>query len=240
MENPLRIGLIGDYDPEVKAHVAIPKALQFASITLDCRVEPVWLATRELDGVAEKQLALFDGLWCVPASPYESMEGALKAIRFARKNGVPFLGTCGGFQHALIEYARNVLGILDADHAESNPDAAIRLIAPLSCSLVESQSTIELKEGSRIRAIYGSSRTVEEYNCSYGLNPEYRSMLENGQLHITGVDTEGEVRVVELDGHPFFVSTLYQPERRALKGEAHPLVNAYVQAVVGAKASLKY
>jgi len=240
MESPIRIGLIGDYNPEVKAHVAIPKALEFASSALDCQVEPVWLATRELAGVDEKHLALFEGLWCVPASPYESMDGALKGIRFAREHGVPFLGTCGGFQHTLIEYARDVLGILDAEHAESNPEAATRLIAPLSCSLAESTGTIDLKEGSRIRAIYGVSRTVDGYNCSYGLNSEYRSMLENGALHITGTDTEGDVRVVELDGHPFFISTLFQPERRALRGEAHPLVNAYVQAVVAAKASLSY
>ena len=231
MADALHIGLIGDYDSRVKAHLAIPRALALSSEGLDRRVEPVWLGTRELEGATERQLSLFDGLWCVPGSPYESMDGALRAIRFARERGVPFLGTCGGFQHALIEYARDVLGILDADHAESNPGAATRLITPLSCGLVDTEGAIDLREGSRIRAIYGSGRTVEEYHCNYGLNPEYRSMLENGELLITGVDTEGEVRVVELVGHPFFVATLFQPERRALKGEAHPLVDSYVRAV---------
>ena len=87
-----------------------------------------------------------------------------------------------------------------------------------------------LAAGARVAAsVWG--RTVEEYHCNYGLNPDYRSMLENGELRITGVDTEGEVRVVELVTHPFFIATLFQPERRALKGEAHPLVDAYVRAV---------
>src|SRR5881397_3066331 len=131
MQNAIRIGLIGDYDTRVKAHLAIPRALELASGGLERRVEPVWLATGELEGATERHLSLFDGLWCVPGSPYESMEGALRAIRFARERGVPFLGTCGGFQHALIEYARDVLGILDADHAESNPGAATQLITPL-------------------------------------------------------------------------------------------------------------
>ncbi|MFL5732304.1 MAG: CTP synthase [Chloroflexia bacterium] len=239
MEIALRIGLIGDYNPQVKAHIAIPKALQLASEAIGCRVEPVWLATRELDTVTERQLSLFDGLWCVPASPYESMDGALKGIRFAREHQVPFLGTCGGFQHALIEYARDVLGLLEADHAESNPEAATQLIAPLSCALVEAKGTINLLEGSRVRDIYGISQVEEEYRCSYGLNPEYRSILEKSEMRITGVDTEGDVRVVELQGHPFFLATLFQPERRALKGQPHPLINAYVQAAVDQKAVIK-
>src|SRR5690348_13523420 len=132
MTHPLRIGLIGDYSPEILAHVAIPRALDFAASDVGVPVEPVWLATDRLaqDGVAV--LSMFDVLWCVPGSPYASMDGALAAIRFARERGVPFLGTCGGFQHALIEYARNVLGLAAADHAESNPDAALPLIVPLA------------------------------------------------------------------------------------------------------------
>ncbi len=80
----------------------------------------------------------------MPASPYASADGAFAAIRFARENARPFLGTCGGFQHAVIEYARNVIGITDADHAETNPGADMPLIAPLACSLVEVSQTLTL------------------------------------------------------------------------------------------------
>src|SRR5205809_607084 len=81
------------------------------------------------------KLELFHGIWCVPGSPYRSMDGALRANRFARENGRPFLGTCGGFQHAIIESLRNVAGLKHADHAESNPDAKMPVIVRLACSL---------------------------------------------------------------------------------------------------------
>ncbi len=159
------------------------------------------------------------------------MDGALSAIRFAREQGIPFLGTCGGCQHAIIEYARNVLGLVEADHAETNPSAALPLIAPLACSLVEVQDTIHLKPGSRIAIIYGRSEIVEAYHCNYGLNPHYQSLLEQGGMLITGVDVSGEARVIEIAQHPFFVATLFQPERSAFTGEAHPLITAYLQAI---------
>jgi CTP synthase (UTP-ammonia lyase) len=121
MTTEIRIGLIGDYDASVVAHQSIPVALQLAAKELALTIVPEWVPTEEIQDVA--CVAGFDGLWCVPASPYRNMEGALRAVRFAREKRRPFLGTCGGFQHAVIEYARNVLGWTNADHAETAPDA---------------------------------------------------------------------------------------------------------------------
>ena len=227
--SPLRFGLIGDYSPRVRAHVAIPQALALATPT-DLKVEVEWVATETLDENSDSRFATFDALWCVPASPYASMDGALRAIRFARERGVPFLGTCGGFQHALIEYARNMRGIAEADHAESNPGTPTPLVAPLSCSLVGAKGVVELLDGSRARSIYGAAETCEEYHCNYGFNPQYRALLDGGALRVTGVDADGGVRVVELDRHPFFIATLFQPELSALSGDGHPLITAYKQA----------
>src|SRR5690242_20599101 len=97
------IALIGDYNPAATAHQAIPIALQLAAAKTGVPVEPVWVPTESITD-PEAQFRTFDAFWCVPASPYASMEGALKAIRYARESRRPFLGTCGGFQHALIEY----------------------------------------------------------------------------------------------------------------------------------------
>ncbi len=227
----LQIGLVGDYSPEVTAHVAIPKALALAANDARAKVEVTWLPTESLAHNTE-QLLSFNGLWCVPASPYANMDGALSAIRFAREQHRPFLGTCGGFQHAIIEYARNVLGYEQADHAESNPTATMQLIAPLSCSLVGANGTIKLKEGSHIRRIYGKNEIVEQYHCNYGIDVRYQSLLESGGMKVTGVDTEDEPRVVELIEHPFFIATLYQPERSAISGIVHPLISAYLQAAL--------
>jgi len=232
MKKTVRIGLIGDFNPDVLAHMAIPRALALAARKVECGVETEWLPTPLLEKDPEERLIAFDGLWIVPASPYQSMEGALLAIRFARESGVPFLGTCGGFQHALIEYARNVLNLAEADHAETNPEAALPLIAPLACSLVEASDDIILQPGSRIAAIYGKSEISEKYHCSFGLNPRYTTLFDESGLRITGFDKSGEARVFDLDGHPFYMGTLFQPERSAFNDVTHPLIVAYVQAVL--------
>ena len=226
----IHVGLIGDYNPEVPAHRAIPQAIALAAQDLACEAEANWLPTPGLEHESEHMLASYQALWCVPASPYQSMEGALRAIRFARERGVPFLGSCGGSQHALIEYARNVLGFAKADHAESNTHAEFPLIASLSCSLVEVQDTVYLTEGSHVAAIYGKLEIVEMYHCRFGLNPAYQSLFAHGDLHITGIDKHGEARVFELEGHPFFLATLFQPERVALHGVMPPLARALLQA----------
>lgn len=170
-----RIGLIGDFHTDLLAHRAISKALALAGEVVGVQTEPVWLATDKIEIGNAPALAGFAGLWCVPASPYASMEGALWAIRCARENKVPFLGTCGGFQHALIEYARNVAGISEADHAETNPQASHLIVSPLACSLVEQTGTIRLKEGSLIRNACDKAEIVEGYHCRFGLNPCFAS-----------------------------------------------------------------
>jgi CTP synthase (UTP-ammonia lyase) len=224
----MTIGLVGDYNPTVPAHQAIPLALQRAGAAIEVRVEFSWVPTETVD--SPDRVRLFDGLWCVPASPYRSTEGALCAIRHARERGRPFLGTCGGFQHAVIEYARGVLGWDDAEHAETAPDAQRAVITPLACALVETSDDVFLVPGTRIAAAYGATHIHEGYHCRYGLNPDFRAALCDGPLRATAEDTAGEVRAVELDGHPFFVATLFQPERAALRGASAPLVEAFVRA----------
>jgi CTP synthase (UTP-ammonia lyase) len=230
MTTSIRIGLIGDYSPAITAHQAIPRALDLAGAGADATVRYEWIPTQEI--VDESRVNEFDGLWCVPASPYRSMEGALRAIRYAREQLRPFLGTCGGFQHAIIEYARNVLGWADAEHAESAPGAARLVIAPLACALVEKTDTIRFYENSRLAAAYGCLEASEGYHCSYGLNPAFTSALASGPLRVSAEDRAGEVRAVELEGHPFFVATLFQPERAALTGKTPPLVAAFIRAIM--------
>jgi CTP synthase (UTP-ammonia lyase) len=171
-----------------------------------------WIPTDEI--TSDDRVSAYDALWCVPASPYRSTEGALRAIRFARVGGRPFLGTCGGFQHAVLEYARSVLGWADAEHAETAPGAGLLVVTPLACALVEAQGTVRLRAGSRLRAAYGTDEAREGYRCRYGLNPEFRDALTAGPLRVAAEDEAGDVRAVELDGHPFFVATLFQRSGR--------------------------
>ena len=233
MQAPLRVGLIGDFDPSVTAHQAIPRALALAAAAAGAPVVPEWVPTAEI--ATDGRVAAYDALWCVPASPYRSTAGALRAIRFARERGRPFLGTCGGFQHAVLEYARTVLGWTDADHGETAPDAARLVVTPLECALVEARGTVRFRPGSRLRAAYGALEAVEGYHCRYGLNPAVRAALTSGPLRVAAEDDAGDVRAVELDGHPFYVATLFQPERGALRGETPPVVTAFIQAATNVR-----
>lgn len=223
----IRIALVGDYNADVAAHQAIPLAIDDASAVLNVMAEYHWLATDTLTDPA--QLADYDAIWVVPASPYRNENGALMAIQYARENAVPFLGTCGGFQHAIIEYARNVMGYQDAAHQETATEGRM-VITPLTCSLVEQSDVIELRSGTAIARAYGKTEITEKYRCNYGISPEFSALLEHQPLKVSGWDEQGEIRAVELLEHPFFVATLFQHERNALEGRPAPLVQALIRA----------
>lgn len=227
VKNTLRIALVGDYNPDVLAHQAIPLAIDDAAAVLDITADYDWLATTEL--TSPEDLVGYDAIWLVPASPYKNADAAFIAARYARENSVPFLGTCGGFQHALIEYARNVLGWQDAAHAETDTEGRM-VIAPLTCSLVEQSDTIELRANTLIAKAYGLEEIEEGYHCNYGVSPEFAQELEKGDMRVTGWDAQGEIRAVELVTHPFFIATLFQHERAALAGRPAPLVHALLRA----------
>jgi CTP synthase (UTP-ammonia lyase) len=219
------IALIGDRSEEITAHLGVERSFE-----LGHQVAPVeyqWIPT---DQYEERDLSVFTGVWCVPGSPYRSMDGALGAIQFARERKIPFLGTCGGFQHALLEYARNVLGLSNAEHAETSPDSATALISRLSCSLAEGSGVIRLAPGTHLQQIYGATEVTERYNCNFGLNPQFEKLLRDSELVISARDENGEVRAFELARHPFFIGTLFQPERQALTGSLHPIIRRFIEA----------
>ena len=224
----IRIGLIGDFSEGIFAHRAIAASLPLVAQELAVELRWEWLHTNAL--ATGKALDQFDGLWCTPGSPYADTEAALRAIRFARETRRPYLGTCAGFQHALIEYAQNVWQLPVAAHAETDPEATDPLIARLECSLVEITEALELTPGSRVAAIYGATHVVEGYHCTYGLNPKYAARLESGPFVVAARGATGQVRAVELREHPFYMATLFQPERAALAARTPPLVRAFIQA----------
>jgi CTP synthase (UTP-ammonia lyase) len=221
--------VVGDHDAGVTAHRANPHALALSGAAAGCEVQGDWPGTKALarGGV---QVAGYDGVWCVPASPYADTEGALRAIREAREAGIPLLGTCGGFQHAILEYARNVLGLRDAEHEELEPGASEPLISRLSCSMVEVRGDIDVAVDSMAGALLATSVITEEYHCNFGLDARREPLFEGSGLRFVGRDAAGEPRIAELRGHPFYLLTLFQPERAALRGVAHPLITGFVRA----------
>ncbi len=135
----------------------------------------------------------------------------------------------------IVEIARHVLGIEGADHAETSPHAPRLAIVPLACSLEGQTHAVRLRPGTRAAALYGAAEAVEEYWCNYGVNPEYRAALEGAGLATSGVDADGEPRIVELGGHPFFVGALFLPQKRSAPGRPHPLLAGFAAAVGAAR-----
>jgi CTP synthase (UTP-ammonia lyase) len=232
-----RIALVGDRSPQVRSHQRIPR---LAAALLERDALPLdlyWIGSDEVD--SPDDLSGFDGIWALPGSPYRSEAGVLHAIRAARESDTPFLGTCGGFQHALLEYARNACGLVDAAHAENDPDARQPMIAALACSLVGHELPVVLTPGSLAERVLGADRTVERYHCSYGLRPEYPWLLEAHGLVFSGHDLDGEPRVAELPQrvHPFFLGMLFQPELAGDGTRPHAFVRAFARAAQSAGAT---
>lgn len=125
-----------------------------------------------------------------------------------------------------------MLGIEDADHEETAPDAVAPVISKLSCSLVGKTETVRIAPGSIAFKAVGREDVAESFACSYGVNPRFRDRIENSPLSISGVDAEGGVRIVELPGHPFYVGTLFLPQVISGPGNPHPLIVAFLEAVL--------
>jgi len=225
------LAIVADFNPGSKSHGATNDAIAHSADALGLKIEPRWIGTDELarpNGAS--RIAGFDGIWVGPGSPYVSMDGALSAIEMSREMGIPLLGTCGGFQHIILEYARHVLGFADAEHEESSPGASQLFISRLSCSLVGRTMTINLVPDSIVARIYGRTEVQEQYLCNFGVNPDYVETLRSGALRVVGSDAEGTVRAVELDGHPFFIGTLFLPQLGSTAQRPHPVVTAFVRA----------
>lgn len=238
---PIRIGILGDFNPEFRSHHATNDALQHAARKLGIGVESVWLATPSLlEPNAATTLESFDGLWASAGSPYQSFDGMLKGIEFARVQDWPFLGTCGGFQYTLIECARNVLGIADATTAEEDPNAKNIIIYPVACAVPNRAGDapmlsgrvpeIRLRPGSYLAGYYGKETVEEEFFCNYELNPDFEWTAMEAGFPVVARGANEECRAIESPVHRFFIATLFQPQLSSKEKKPHPLVLAFVQA----------
>ena len=134
-----------------------------------------------------------------------------------------------------MEYARNVLGITEADHAETSPETSVPLIHRLECIIVGQVRPVRVLSGTIASRAYGKDMSSEHFRCNFGLNPDYRGRIEDGELRVSGVDDNGEVRIIELVHHPFFVATLFLPQLSSVPSAPHPLITAFLRATARAK-----
>ena len=233
MNHRVVLGIVGDYDGTFVPHVRTNEAVQHAAHALGLALDASWIPTAECESDAARRLAGCDAVWISPGSPYRSMRGALAAIRACRLGGIPLLATCGGCQHVIIEYARSVLGYVEAEHAEHDPYASTLFVTPLSCSLAGKTMAVTLDAGSPIAEVYGRTQIEEQYYCNFGLNPVYEQTVHDGGLRIVGRDAGAEPRIFTLPAHPFFVATLFVPSLTSTAGRPHPLIMAFLRAAAG-------
>lgn len=227
------LAIVGDFNAASPSHLATNNAIEHARNAGGLPVAYEWVETTRLGDELNEITHSFDGFWIAPGSPYNNMEGVLEVIRYARANQLPLLGTCGGFQHMVIEYARNVAGIADAQHAEYDPYASRLVVSPLSCSLYGQVLEIRVTEAdSRAYRALATDTLTEQYYCNFGLNPEYEQQLHDNGFRIVARDANGEARIMEITDHPFFIGTLFVPQHHSSETNPHPLITAFLKSVV--------
>jgi CTP synthase (UTP-ammonia lyase) len=221
------IAVLGDRNLEQLTHREIDATLGLVPEDVDAR----WLPSPEAESAAAA-----DGLWVVPGTPYRDGDAVLEAIRRARTVGTPILGTCGGFQHMVVEFARNVAGMGAAAHAENDPDAPDPVVARLSCSLVGEERQVTAVAGTRVADLCGTAPFTGFHWCNYGLAPQHEAALVGAGLVVSARAPDAGVEAVELPGQAFYVATLFQPQvGSSSTGRLHPLIAALISAARGAE-----
>lgn len=224
-----RIAILGDFNPLYPTHHALNDSARQIGRQFEEDIQFDWIST-DIFNARVAFNGLYCGLWIAPGSPYKDMGNVLETITYTRQNGIPTFGNCGGFQHMIIEYARNICGIADADHGEISPDSRELVISKLSCSLVEREELLAIIDRKSILfRLIKSDKLIGKYFCSYGINSKYLDILKLNGLKTTAMSEDGQVRSFEVDNHPFFLGTLFQPALTSTIDEPDPLIMEFIR-----------
>ncbi len=244
MGNPtgqVTIGIVGKYVDLPDAYLSVVEALRHAGRTSDVRVDVRWVPADDVDGMlVESYLEGLDGILVPGGFGIRGIEGKIKSVRYAREHGVPFLGLCLGLQCAVIEYARNVVGLPNAHSSEFDPMSPDPVI-----DLMDTQKDVSDKGGtmrlgiypakladdSLARSLYGEEVVYERHRHRWEVNNRYRQQLEDAGLALSGTSPDDRlVEFIEIRTHPFFIATQAHPELKSRPDSPHPLFHGLVSA----------
>jgi CTP synthase (UTP-ammonia lyase) len=237
--NRIRIAIVGDFERGKFSHWATEAALFHAAARVGVAVEPHWIGTASLATAEDtRQLTYFDGIWGAPGSPCVNMAGILNAIQYAREKDVAYLGTCAGFQQALIELSRNVLGVHDADSAENNPGGENIVIKPVHCEApalpgkprLAGPGVARAMPGTLLESLCGRADFAEEYFCSFETNADFIPRWQAAGMRVAARGADGEMRALELQQQRFFIATLFQPQLSSSYERPHPIIEGFLRA----------
>ena len=246
LRNPkheVTIALVGKYIQLHDAYLGVVEALKHGGIFINTTVNIKWIDSETVtDDNVEELLSDVDGVLVPGGFGNRGIEGKIKAISYARKNQVPFLGLCLGMQLSIVEYARNVVGFNDAHSEELDPSTTHPVIA-----LMPDQNGVEdiggtlrlgsypcvLDKTSKAYALYGQETIHERHRHRYEVNNDYRNSLTEKGMKLSGISPDGRiVEMCELPEHPFFVATQAHPEFKSRPNRPHPLFKGFVEAAL--------
>ena len=242
-EKTVNIGLIGKYVQLHDAYLSVAEALRHAGYSLDAHVEINWIDSEGITPeTCDSLLGSLDGIIVPGGFGGRGIEGMILAAKYAREHNLPYFGICLGMQIAVIEYARNVAGIADADSGEFAELCKNKVIdfMPGQSDTVDKGGTLRLgaypckiKENTTMLRCYGTNEISERHRHRYEFNNDYRETLTNCGLTLSGLSPDGRlVETVELSDRPFYVGVQYHPEFKSRPNKAHPLFRGFVEACI--------
>ena len=240
----VNIAMCGKYTELPDAYKSVLEAFIHSGVENNAKVNINWVATEDLktDKEAEQIFKKIDGILLLPGFGKRGSEGKIISCKYARENKIPFLGICLGLQSAVIEFARNVCGLKDANSTEFNKKTKYPVI-----DLMESQRAIKLKGGTmrlgaydcelkvktKAYSAYGKKKISERHRHRWEVNNRYRDRLEKNGLKISGINSElNLVEIIELEDHPWYVAAQFHPELKSRVSKAHPLFYQFIKASV--------
>ncbi len=239
----VRIAVVGKYTELVDSYKSINEALTHGGIANDVRVDIGWLSSEDINGPEDaNRLADYDGLLVPGGFGVRGVEGMVRAVQWARENGLPFFGICLGLQSAIIEFARNVCDLGGSHSREFEPECTDPVV-----SLLDSQQQVtdmggsmrlgaypcNLRSGSRVAEIYGMDQISERHRHRYEVNNAYRETFGQNGLEMSGLSPDGVlVEIIDLPDHPWYIATQFHPELKSRPAHPHPLFASFIEAAL--------
>ena len=242
----VEIGLVGKYVDLVESYKSLNEALIHGGIGNECRVNLHHIDSEEIEKRGAAQLlADMDGILVAPGFGSRGIQGKIDAVRYAREQGVPFFGICLGLQMAVIEFARNVVGLKGANSTEMEPGTPYPVVdlMPDQRNVTDKGATMRLGSypcvlapGSRAAPSYGASEISERHRHRYEVNNDFREALTSHGMLISGASPDRRlVEMIELPQHPYFVGCQFHPEFKSRPQAPHPLFQSFIAAALRAR-----
>ena len=252
LQNPteeISVAVVGKYVELHDSYLSVCEALIHAGVYCSTKVDLRWVQSEGLEERdISKELAGVSAVVVPGGFGVRGSEGEIQAIRYAREKNIPYLGLCRGMQLMVIEFARHVVGLSDANSTEFNADIGDPVISLLAeqTSVTDLGGTMRLGHypcnlvsGSKAESAYADNRVNERHRHRWEFNNEYRGVLEEAGLRASGLSPDGKlVEIVEIVGHSFMVGSQFHPELRSRPDRPHPLFSAFMKAALIGKANL--